>query len=264
MKLKIFISLLFFGCVLNAIAKDIIVIENKNIPLNEREAILILPGFGSMYHNSKYQVIAFQKKGYDLFIPDYIGKKSIAQCVTNLDRFCKKQNLSQYKKIHVFAYIIGSWTINSWINQNLNNNIASVVYDRSPIQERAPKVLVTKYPLASRIVFGKLIRELSETPYPPVKKNNVNVAILIENKATKLMWKNKKEMEAMGPLFWDVKSLNQEYNDYAYIWLNHDDLYEQFDYLGPEILSFFKEGKFSKDAIRVPYSKDPFDSFYKK
>ena len=49
--------------------KDVFSIENNSIPISEKEAILILPGFGSKIHGVKHIKNFFSHKGYDLFIP---------------------------------------------------------------------------------------------------------------------------------------------------------------------------------------------------
>lgn len=244
--------------------KERIFIADASKPIAEREAILILPGFGSKLHGSKAQADFFFNKGVDVFIPDYIARKSIKKCVSNVDEFITKHNLMAYKKIHVFCYIAGAWTLNQWINEHPKNNIASIVSDRSPLQERAPYALVKDIPLIIRIATGKIMKEFSVTPYTPIQKGEMNIGIIIESKATKMIKKHKKSAISLGPVLWDVASLKQEHSDFYYTWLDHDGMYTRFDILGNEILYFFKNGKFTQEAKREMFIEDPFAPYIEK
>jgi len=107
-RVKHFIILLFlFFFFAGHAGKERVFIDNSK-PLNEKEAILILPGFGSRVQGTKHIADFFFNKGYDVYIPDYIARKSINNCVNNLDKFIIKYKFKEYKKIHVFSYIVGS------------------------------------------------------------------------------------------------------------------------------------------------------------
>ncbi len=246
-------------------AKDIVLIDTSiKAPINEREAILILPGFGTLIHSPESQKTNFKNKGYDVYIPDYISRKTMDKCVKNLDVFIKKHQLTSYKKLHVFCYIIGSWTFNLWMKENMATNISSIVYDRSPLQEKAPIILVKENPLLSRVLFGKLIREMSKTPYPSISKGNYAIGIIIESKATKIIWKKRKALQSLPPISWDKANLNQEYDDYFYIFMNHDEMYTALEGVAPEIFYFIKNRKFTAVVSREPLNQDPFITFRSK
>ena len=238
--------------------KERIYIADPTINLNAKDAILILPGFGSKIQGTEKIADFFFHKGLDVFIPSYISRNSISGCVKNLNNFIDRHSLKQYRRVFVFSYIVGSWTINSWILNNPDNNIAAIVYDRSPLQERAPYALVKDIPLLIRIISGKIMREFSRTPYPPVSNLKMKVGIVIESKATKLLTKHRKSALALGPVSWNVDNLNQVCDDKFYTWLNHDEMYTRFDITGDDILFFFANGKFSDKARREPYIDDPF------
>lgn len=238
-------------------ARERIFITNDSLSKSEKEAILILPGFGSDIHGTKKQADFFFHQGYDVFIPDYIARQSIDKCVENVDQFITKHELLNYKKLHVFSYILGSWTLNTWIHLHPLNNITTIIYDRSPLQERAPFALNQDIPFLIRLVAGKIIKDFAETPYPVITKNNINIGILIESKATKLVRKHKKSVLSLGPIVWSHDSLKQEHNDYFYTWLNHDDMYSRFDIIGNEIFYFIKNGVFTREARKAEYP-EPF------
>ncbi|MCC6460910.1 MAG: hypothetical protein IT260_10600 [Saprospiraceae bacterium] len=256
---KICIPLLLLFCwAAPGMARDVVVIADKNTPRAEKEALLILSGFGSKKYGSKHQKKYFAQQAYDLFIPDYISRKSIDLSVENLDAFIQKHHLLEYRKVHVFAYIVGSWTINIWIEKHPVHNIATIVYDRSPIQERAPYAIVKDRAWLLKLIVGPVMEEFSRTPYPTLRDTAVQTGVLVESRATGLMRRHKKTALAMAPLRWDIEQFGETYDDGLYTWLNHDQLYSRFDVVGHEIFQFIRHGRFSDTARRKPYEGDPF------
>ncbi len=67
-----------------------------------------------------------------------------------------EHHLPQYKKLHVFSYIAGTWVLNIWLQQHPQNNITSIVYDRSPMQERVPFALVEDNSFLFKLFLVKL------------------------------------------------------------------------------------------------------------
>jgi hypothetical protein len=262
--LRLAFFLIFFFAINFLFSKNIVVIEDKNVPRNQKEAILILPGFGSKLNGTKAQRRFFAKKGYDLFIPDYLSRKSMAATLEKFDRFFEKQHLNEYRKIHVFSYLVGSWTINNWIEKHPENNIFTIIYDRSPLQERAPQVVVSESPLIN-FAAGPVLRDFSRMPYPVLQnKNGIRTGIIIESKATKYIKRHKKAALALGPVRWDFENLGQPADDFFYTWLDHDRMYKRFDVIGEEIFFFIKNGRFSENARRKPFEEDPFLPFLEK
>jgi hypothetical protein len=256
--LKQLLLIIFFFSIFTLPAKERIYIANISKEKKEKEAILILPGFGSKMHGTKGIADFFFFKGYDVFIPDYISRESLMDCQDNLQAFIKKYNLLAYKKIHVYAYILGSWVLNRWMEHHPENNISSIVYDRSPLQERAPYAMVKDMPFLTRLVSGKIMNKFAQCPYPSRYKRDIKVGIIIESKATRLIRKHKRSALELGEIDWDVTALRQEHTDFFYTLLNHDEMYTRFNVYGNEILHFFLKGRFTEDARRIPYKEDPF------
>ena len=147
---------------------EVIVIHSKNIPRSEKEALIILPGLGDSKKGRKQQKQYFENSEFDLFIPDFHDKKSYVGTVENFTQFYFNQKLAEYKKVHVFAYILGSWVINDFINEHGVFNIYSIIYDRSPLQERAPRVIQERIPRIGKMVAGNLLKDVSELKYTPI------------------------------------------------------------------------------------------------
>lgn len=272
--LKLFLSILLligfnqaltFGHSANAFSlegkPEIIVIENPEIQKAKKEALVILPGFGDSKKGRKKQKKFFSNKGYDLYIPNYKHRKSFEGTVENFTAFFKKHELNKYKKVHIFSYIMGSWVINQFIQQNGKGNIATIVYDRSPLQERAPRVAVEKIPCISKMYIGKVIFDMSEMPYSPIEQQGIRMGIIVESKATSLIRFFKKRTMSYGSIDWQNLDFNQAHDDLIYTWLNHDQMYVRFDIVGEDILSFINTGKFTPNAKRDPYDWDVFEKY---
>lgn len=237
--------------------RDIVYMQSGPQPKNEREAIVILAGLGSKVHNERKIAKYFKDKGYDIYQPSYIYRKGIDKGVDKLGRFSQKHELNSYKKIHFFCYIIGSWTFNRWYHQSGLTNIETILYDRSPLQERAPYVLMKDSQLIARLVIGKVNRELATAPYPPLTNFNGKVGLLIETVPTKLILRHQKTASSLGPITWSVDSLKQEYTDYFYAPVNHDEMYTDIEKVGPEVIHFIKTGNFGIKANRIAPNHDP-------
>lgn len=260
--------LVFFGMIFTSYkvdARHIVRLDKSStVAIEEREAIVILTGFGSLYHSAKNQVKNFKDQGFDLFIPDYIDRQSLADCSSNLEKFIEKNKLKSYKKVHVFAYIIGGWTLNTYLTNHEWKNLASVVYDRSSLQETLPGILSRDNPFFSRVLFGPLIKNLAETPYFSTEIPTAKIGLLIECKATKVLWKKKKSFDKLPPISFDVASFNQPNVDFFYTYQSHDDLYTSLEYPAPAIIEFFRTGKFSANMPRKAIDRDPFETYQKK
>lgn len=219
--------------------------------------------WGSVAHSTKDQKKSFLEKGYDLFIPDYLSRRSIDGCVKKLQRFSVKHQLAKYKKVHVLCYIVGSWTFNRWYEKFQMKNIASVVYDRSPLQETLPGIMRDEDPLFSWMLFGKLTFDLAGTPYKPLDSPGLRIGILIECKATKFLWLKYNTFSKMAPRTFEPEQFGQRFNDFCYFFLSHDDMYTNLHEASPVILNFFQTGSFGQ-ADRQACADDPFKTYRKK
>jgi hypothetical protein len=182
--------------------------------------------------------------------------------VKKLQRFSLKYELRKYKKVHVFAYIVGSWTLNQWYEQFPMTNIASIVYDRSPLQESLPPIMQQEDPFLSRVLFGKLTFDLVQTPYKPLNTDSIHIGILIECKATKFLWLKYESYLKLPQRTFGPEQFGQRYDDYCYFFLSHDDMYTDIHEAAPTILQFFREGAFGQ-ADRQTCQGDPFKTYRK-
>ena len=260
---KIHLSLFFFLIGFSVLAKDKIIVDNADVPIEKREAILLLNGFGSLYHTDKNQIKALAHQGFDLLIPDYISRQSIHDCVENVASFYQENQLAKYKSIHVFAYIVGSWTVNHWILKYHPDNISSIIYDRSALQESVPKILDQDNPFSSRLAFGNIMHDLAQMPYPKLDAPPCPIAMIIECKASHILYQKRRSFEKFPAPDHRVEAFNQPTVNYAYYFQSHDDLYTQLDQISNDLIYFFKNGNFPTGVQIEPCQEDPFFTYQK-
>jgi hypothetical protein len=263
---RFYLVLAFVTCSLFIQAKNnkhIICIENTNKPVSEKEAIVILPGLGDGRKQRKHQQDFFCKQGFDVFIPDYIDKDGFDATYHHFEDFHSHYQLGAYQKLHVFSYILGSWTINTFIKKNGIGNIHSIVYDRSPMQELAPELIVENIPLIAKILFGKLPEDLTHMPYPSIDTSGVRIGIIVEGKATPVLRFYEKKAKQKRDFNWDEIDYQQTHHDLMYTYLNHDEMYLNLGVFGNNALHFFKHGSFGLKARRNWYGWDSFEKLPK-
>ncbi len=219
------------------------------------DALLVLPGFG--YGNAGEKVFRslagqMAAEGFDLYAPKYISRSGIDESRRKLDQFIREQRLDQYQRVHVFAFIAGAWTINPLLDTDALSNLATVVYDRSPFQERAPRIATEKLPVLAWIRYGSPIFDIAKTPYPPTTATNARVALLVETTPTRFVRRHEQTALEYGPLHFACDAFAQRYDDCLFVPVNHNELYERFALVWPEVLSFIRTGRFTNAANRTP------------
>ena len=133
--------------------------------------MLVLPGFG--YGGDGEAALrslapAMAREGIDLYVPTYISRAGIADSRAKLQRFIRDQRLERYQRLHVFAFIAGAWTLNPLVEMDRLPNLATVVYDRSPYQERAPRIADEELHFLTWVRYGSPVFDVASTPYPPL------------------------------------------------------------------------------------------------
>lgn len=229
------------------------------------EALLILPGFGSKIYGTKKLKRYFRDASMPVFIAPYISRKSIDGCVSNLNQYIFKKELASYTKLHVLAFIVGSWTLKSYLTKITSlQNLRTIIYDRSPLQERAPWVLINDMKLVNGLLFGPITHDLVRTPYPVLNFTGIRRGIIIETMATRVIRNHKNTALSLGPISWSPDSLKQPYDDYTYLPLNHDEMYKHPEAYGQEIFYFIRNGVFSDSMKQNRPVMDPFVKKIKK
>ena len=224
------------------------------------DALLVLPGFG--YSREGERAIrslapSLAADGIELFVPTYVARGGLNDSRNRLRRFIRQQPLSQYRQVHVFAFIAGGWTINPLLEAGELPNLTSVVYDRSPMQERAARIADEKMHLLTWLRYGSPVFDLARTPYPPFTREAVKVGLLVETIPTAFMRRQAAVARSYGPMRFECDQLSQRHDDCAFMPFSHDDMYRRFPAIWPEVKAFIRSGRFTDEATRTPPAGDP-------
>lgn len=229
-------------------------------PTPRSEALLILPGFG--YGRGAEQALRalapeIAAACLDLYVPSYVSRRGLDRSREHLRDFIREERLERYDRLHVFAFIAGGWSFNPLAGQPGLRNLATVVYDRSPLQERAARIATDHLHFLTWIRYGTPVFDLARTPYPPFAGSGVRVALLVETRPTTFVSKRAAAARKYGPFDFDCDSFAQPHDDCAFVAMNHDQMYRRFVDVLPEVLTFIRTGRFSSAAIRQPPANDP-------
>ena len=219
------------------------------------DAVLVLPGFG--YGGDGEATLrslapAMARDGMDLFVPAYLSRGGLADGRAKLQRFIRDQRLERYQRLHVFAFIAGGWTFNPLVEMDRPPNLATVVYDRSPYQERAPRIADEELHFLTWVRYGRPVFDVARTPYAPLSTPGVKVGLVVETAPTKFVKKHEKTARSYGPFRFECEAFLQRHDDCIYVPLNHDELYVRFADVWPELLAFIRSGRFTAAATRTP------------
>jgi hypothetical protein len=219
------------------------------------DALLILPGFGYSADGERALralAPAMRADGLDLYVPDFIARGGLEQSRHNLHRFIGEQRLERYERVHVFAFLAGAWTFNPLVEDaRLLPNLATVVYDRSPYQERAPRIAADRLRFLAWIRYGPVIFDLAKAPYPPLPRASTKVGLLVETVPTPFVRKRAAMARAYGAYAFECAALAQPYDDCIFVPLHHTEFYTRFGEAWPEVRTFIRTGRFSASARRV-------------
>jgi hypothetical protein len=219
------------------------------------EALLVLPGFG--YGRAGERAFrdlagAIAADGLDLYLPTYVARGGLDESRARLTEFIRLQRLARYERVHVFAFIAGGWTLNPLVSRDLLPNLATIVYDRSPYQERAPRIAMDDLRVLTWMRYGSVVFDVARTPYEPLVVANVRVGLLVETSPTAFIRRRADKARRLGPYDFACDAFRQPYDDCFYLALNHNELYARFAEAWPEVRSFIRTGRFSESADRVP------------
>jgi hypothetical protein len=223
-----------------------------------KKAVLVLPGLRNTARGVRAAREWYPAQGYDVFVPDYVSPEGFVGSVANLAAFVEEQRLAEYEEVYAFVFLMGGWTLNMYLEQHDLPNLTTIVYDRSPLQEQAPRIVLDTIPTVIHLLYGEATDQLRDTPYRPLPKGDRRIGIIVENRASPFVRRHCDELEPMDYEDWLPAAFGQEHDDLIYVYLHHDELYYSYDEIGDDLLSFFETGRFTEDAARRPIDCDPF------
>ncbi len=197
-------------------------------------------------------------KGYTFFTADYVRKEGLAASGRAVRDFISENQIDRCERLHILAFIAGAWSLNPLLRQAGVPNLKSLIYDRSPLQERAPRIVTQELPFVARALFGEVIFELARTPYPQLEPpEGVRTGLIVESRASALIRYYREEALASGPVNFAFASFGQKHNDAIYWPFDHTLMYDRFEELEPLVLSFIEKGRLPESANR----SEPGDPF---
>jgi hypothetical protein len=75
---------------------------------------------------------------------------------------------------------------------------------------------------------------------------------MVESTPTAFIRKHDEDARRAGPFAFGCDSFRQRYDDCLYLSMNHDELYDRFAEVWPEVLGFMRTRRFSDAATRTP------------
>ena len=219
------------------------------------DALVVLPGFGYDRDGERaFKSLApsMAADGFDLYLPTFVSRSGLEKSRQQLQRFFQEHRLDRYQRVHVFAFIAGGWTFNPLGEAGTLPNLSTIVYDRSPYQERAPLVALEKLRFLTWVRYGSVVFDVARTPYAPLTVPDVRVALVVETAPTPFIKRHESTARGYGAYEFGCAAFGQRYDDCLYVGMNHDELYARFGEVWPEVRSFIRTGQFSATANRTP------------
>jgi len=223
------------------------------------EALLVLPGFGygrAGEHEFRSLAPSIAAEGMDLYLPTFVSRAGLDESRERLRRFIRDNRLDRYERVHVFAFIAGGWTFNPLVEADALPNLSTIVYDRSPYQERAPAIALEKLRFLTWLKYGSVVFEVARTAYAPVTAPRVRVGLVVETMPTPFIRRFATSAGRLGPYRFECGAFRQRHDDCTYVAMNHNELYAHFAEVWPEVRSFIRTGHFTPAANRRPPAAD--------
>ena len=202
------------------------------------DALLVLPGFGysrAGEHAFRALAPALAADGVDLYLPTFVSRSGLDESRERLRGYIRENGLGRYARVHVFAFIAGGWTFNPLAETGVLPNLSTVVYDRSPYQERAPGIAREKLRFLTWLRYGPVVFDVARTSYAPLTEPGVRVGLLVETEPTSFIRRFAKAAGRQGPYEFECGAFRQRYDDCLYVAMNHDELYLRFAEVWPEV-----------------------------
>lgn len=219
-----------------------------------QDALLILPGFGyGRGDDASFRAVAAgaAAEGIDVYVARYLTRGGLDASRDKLVRFVRDEHLDRYERLHVFSFIAGAWTLNPAVARAALPNLATVIYDRSPFQERALALAARDLRVPAWLRYGSTLFDVAHAPYPPLTRPGVRVGLLVETRPTRFIQHRARRAEALGRFDFACDAFDQRYDDCAYVAMNHDQLYERFGSVWPDVEAFIRTGRFGAAAVRT-------------
>ena len=243
------------GCCLTLAGCANAIVRPAAFPVKpDTDALVVLPGFG--YNRGAERAFkslapSLAADGFDLYLPTFVARSGLDESRERLEDFFEKNRLARYDRVHVFAFLAGGWTFNALGEIRTLPNLSTIVYDRSPYQERAPRVALDKLRFLTWVKYGPVVFDLARTRYTPLTVPGVTVGLVVETSPTSFIKRYADTARGYGAYDFACGAFGQPHDDCLYVAMNHDELYSRFAEVWPEVRSLIRTGRFSASANRT-------------
>jgi hypothetical protein len=232
--------------------------EGETIDRSERTALLILPGLRIRNKGKRAIEEWVETVPYDVYVPDYFLKESLDATIEQLHHELESYQLDTYREVYAWVYILGGWTLNLYLQKYPLDNLTKIIYDRSPLQEQAARIVIERIPSLINMVMGQTLKDFRDTPYPSLDAADRKIGLVIETRASPYVRWHTEEVIPVEEENWKPNAFNQDHIDYCYVYLHHLEMYYSFHQIGDILLHFFETNQFPNDVQRTYNGKDPF------
>ncbi|MCQ8117993.1 hypothetical protein [Methylomonas rosea] len=98
---------------------------------------------------------------FRVFLPNHCQYFGIDFAAGQLCHFLDKHDLREFERCHFICYISGGFILRRALADSPLPNLGRVVYVRSPLQERVPRLSLRRYGPLPLLKFGKILLDLA-------------------------------------------------------------------------------------------------------
>ena len=217
----------------------------------DREALVILVGI-TADEFKRQSVLQFftDRSPFETFLPKLRQWMGVRAASWALHKYLETTvGGGKYARVHFLNYISGGVMFRYVANRWSLPNVGRVVYDRGPIQEEVPVILVRKYwKLPLMIGRGKMLTDLSgdwldRLPFPP---SDGEQGLLVERGVSALAQSLHLSSDSIPAERWNHDRLLPGAHDVLAVPESHDDVYTSPKFLSAA-LGFLQHGAFKYD-----------------
>lgn len=220
-----------------------------------RQALIVLPGLTADSH--KLQALSrffSEHTSCAVYVPNIPKRRSLDASARWLGRYLDRVvTPRRYQAIQVLAYISGGLVLRQmWASRPIEQ-LAHVVYVRSPNQEFTLQVLRKRYGrlllwvLRGRLMLDVAAADLQRLGYPPAMSGQ---GLIIETGISQLAESLGVHPGLVPDRDWQPDSLLPGADDVIRVRESHDEVYTSPTVLG-QALHFFRDGRFGESNPKV-------------
>jgi len=214
-----------------------------------KEALVILVGITADEMKRNYFLSSFSKGlPCDVFLPELPQRLGVSWCAWRLSKyFAKRIRTPEYSRVHFLNYISGGAVFRYLSMRWPVPNVGRIVYDRAPLQEEVPRLLVKRHgKLALWLSQGKMLTDLAAEWWDrlPFRPSLGEQGLVIEKGVSFLADSLGIYSENLSGDVWNRERLLPGATDGLEVKESHDDVYTS-----PAVLSamcrFLENGAFA-------------------